>query len=146
MKAGQDGEGGVGHVQVLQAVLQPLEDGGRDHLEGVVGERQVDQGGGAAECLLINLVDGVERQVEVHNVLYLVEERIRDKFDLVPSQVQVFQTALHWVQGFHWDFVKFVESHPENFQSGLAEDTLWEVFNVVEGEIQHSQVLLPAQH
>ena len=145
VKAGEDGEGGVGHVQVLQAVLQTLEDGGRDNLERVVGERKMDKSWRATEGLLVDLVDGVEREVQVDDVLYLVEERVGDEFDLVAGKVQVLKTALHRVERLHWDFTEIVESHSENFKFCLAEDTFREIFNLVVREIENSEVFLSVQ-
>ena len=146
VKAGEDGEGGVGEVQVLQAVHQPLEDVAGDNLQWVVGQREVGQGWRTTECLLVNLIDGVERQVQVDDVLYLVEESVGDQLDPVARQVQVLQTALNRVESLHWDFVEFIESHSENFQFGLTEETFGEIFNFVEGEIKNSQVFLSIQH
>ena len=53
-------------------------------------QREVDEGGGAAECLLINLINCIERQVEEDQVLNLIEERVRDEADFVSRQIQMF--------------------------------------------------------
>ena len=146
VKAGEDGEGGVGHVQVLQAVHQPLQNVGGDNFQWVVGQGELGQGGRTTECLLVNLVDGVERQVQVDDVLNLVEESVGDQLDPVPRQVQMLQTTLHWVKSLHWDFVEFIESHSENFKFCLAEETFRDIFNFVEREIKYSKVFLSIQH
>ena len=75
-----------------------------------MGQRELDQGRGTAKCFLIYLINCIERQVEENQVLNLVEKRIRDKSDIVPREVQVFQTALYWVQSFYGDFRKLIES------------------------------------
>ena len=107
-----------------------------------MGQRELDQGRGTAKCFLIYLINCIERQVEENQVLNLVEKRIRDKSDVVPRQVQVFQTALYWVQGFYGDFRKLVESHFENFKFSFLKQGFWEGRDGVVREVEDTEVFL----
>ena len=63
MEGGEDCQGGVGHVQRLQLLLQAGKEGGGDHLDGVVSQGEVKEGGGGGEGSVINLVDVVVTQI-----------------------------------------------------------------------------------
>ena len=132
-------------VQRLQLLLKAGKEGRGDHLDWVVGQAEVEEGGRGGEGSVVDLVDVVVRQVQGDQLLDLVEQRVRDQRDVVVAEVQVAQTALHRVQRLDGDFLQGVERHLEDLHPGLLQQGLEQVGQLVVAEINNLELVLTMQ-
>ena len=136
MERGEDCQGGVGHVQSLQLLLQPGKEGWGDHLDWVVGKGEVEKGGGGGESSVVNLVDVVVTQVQGDQLLDLVEQGVGDEGDVVVAEVEVPQAALHRVQRLHGDLLQAVERHLEDLYPCLLQQALGQTGQPIVAEVK----------
>ena len=135
MERGEDCQGGVGHVQSLQLLLQPGKEGWGDHLDWVVGKGEVEKGGGGGESSVVNLVNVVVTQVQGDQLLDLVEQGVGDEGDVVVAEVKVAQAALDWIQRLHWDLLQHVERHLEDLDPCFLQEILRQAGKSIVAEV-----------
>ncbi len=101
------------------------------YLDGVVGQREVNQSRRAAERPTVQALNVIPGEVQAHQLLYLPQLRLGHHADEVARQVQLSQAALHGVQRPHRDLQEVVVRHAKDLQLGGLEEALGKRVEVV---------------